>query len=154
MIIFVSDHFCYTDRQGPYSSSYVFWGKEMKIIAALIVLIALYGCASGSAIVTGTTRSAISPSEVKIYIDPPEQYETMGIVEASSDVEFSAQAAQDRTINELKAQAAKLGANGVILQHSGDKSGDMVGFYSEGVFYAGTGETKVARGKAIYVPNK
>jgi len=64
---------------------------------------------------------------------------------------LSTQAAQDRTINELKAQAAKLGANGVILLHSGEKSSDMVGFYSGGVFYAGTEETKTARGKAIFV---
>jgi len=115
--------------------------KKMKIVVTLMVLAVLYGCATGSAIVTGKTRPAIDPSEVRIYLDPPSQYETIGIVEASSDVELSSQAAQDRTINELKAQAAKLGANGVIFLHSG-------------VFYADTEETKTARGKAIYVPKE
>ena len=125
--------------------------EKIKIAAILIFFTVLYGCATGSAIVTGKTRPAIDSSEVRIYLDPPSQFETIGIVEASSDVELSSQAAQDRTINELKAQAAKLGANGIILLHSGEKSSDMIGFYSGGMFYAGTEETKTARGKAIYI---
>ena len=100
---------------------------------------------------TGKVRPAISPSEVKIYLDPPSQYETIGIVEASSDAEFSTQAAQDRVINEIKSQAAKIGANGVLLLNTEDKSGEMVGFYFGGVFYAGTSETKAAKGRAISV---
>ncbi|PIQ93566.1 MAG: hypothetical protein COY75_03130 [Nitrospirae bacterium CG_4_10_14_0_8_um_filter_41_23] len=122
-----------------------------KIIIALSFLVVLFGCAIGSSIVTGKVRPAISPGEVKIYLDPPSQYETIGIVEASSDVGFSSQAAQDRAINELKAQAAKIGANGVLLLNTGDKSGEMVGFYSGGIFYAGASETKTAKGKAIFV---
>ncbi len=125
--------------------------RIFKIIIALSFLTILFGCATGSSIVTGKVRPAISPSEVKIYLDPPSKYETIGIVEASSDVEFSTQAAQDRTINELKSQAAKIGANGVLLLNTGDKSGEMVGFYSGGVFYGGTSETKTAKGKAIFV---
>ncbi len=110
-----------------------------KIIIALSFLTVLFGCATGSSIVTGKVRPAISPSEVKIYLDPPSQYETIGLVEASSDVEFSTQAAQDRAINELKAQAAKIGANGVLLLNTGDISGE-----------AGT-KTKTVNGKAIFV---
>jgi hypothetical protein len=125
--------------------------RVLKIITILFSLAVLFGCASGSSIVTGKARPAINPSEVKIYIDPPSQYETVGIVEASSDVEFSTQAAQDRTISELKSQAARIGANGVLLMTTGDKSGEMVGFYSGGVFYAGASETKTAKGKAIFV---
>ena len=125
--------------------------RIFKIIIALSFLPVLFGCSTGSSIVTGKVRPAISPDEVKIYLDPPSQYETIGIVEASSDVEFSTQAAQDRTINELKSQAAKIGANGVLLFSTGDKSGDMVGYYSGGVFYAGTSDTKTAKGKAIFV---
>ncbi len=125
--------------------------RMFRIIVALSLLVVLFGCATGSSIVTGKARPAISSSEVKIYLDPPSQYETIGIVEASSDVEFSTQAAQDRAINELKAQAAKIGANGVILLNTGDKSGEIVGFYSGGLFYAGASETKTAKGKAIFV---
>ena len=125
--------------------------KLFKVAVSVAFLIALFGCATGSSIVTGKVRLAINPSEVKLYLEPPTKYETIGIVEASSEVEFSSQAAQDRAIQELKAQAAKIGANGVLISNTGDKSGDMVGFYSGGVFYAGASETKTARGNAIFV---
>ncbi|MCW8797143.1 MAG: hypothetical protein OQK67_08795 [Chlorobium sp.] len=125
--------------------------RVLRIITTFFVLVALFGCATGSAILTGKARPATDPTEVKIYLDPPSQYETIGIVEASSDVEFSTQAAQDRVINELQAQAAKIGANGVILMDTGHKSGDMVGFYSGGTFYSSASETKTAKGKAIFI---
>ena len=125
--------------------------KMFKAAVSVAFLITLFGCATGSSIVTGNVRPAINPSEVKLYLEPPTKYETIGIVEASSEVEFSSQAAQDRAIHELKAQAAKIGANGVLISNTGNKSGDLVGFYSGGFFYAGASETKTARGNAIFV---
>ncbi len=125
--------------------------RIFKIIITLSFLSVLVGCATGSSIVTGKVKPAISPGEVKLYLDPPSRYDTIGIVEASSDVEFSTQAAQDRVINELKVQAAKIGANGVLLINTGDKSGEMAGFYSGGVFYGSTSDAKTAKGKAISV---
>jgi hypothetical protein len=122
--------------------------KTITIISCLAVLV---GCATGSVIITGNVRSAIDPTEVRVYLEPPSQYETIGIVEASSDVEISSQAAQDRVITELKKQAAKIGANGVLLIDVGTQSGGTTGFYSGGVFYAGSSETKTAHGQAIYV---
>ena len=136
-----------------------FW--VITVIAAVVAV----GCATGSTIVTGTVRPAIDPAEVRIYFEPPSQYETIGIVEASSDVEFSTQAAQDRVIEELKKQAAKIGANGVILMETGNRSNGSNGGISvggggsarRGGFSVGVGgvstssETKTARGQAIYV---
>ncbi|GGP22301.1 MULTISPECIES: hypothetical protein [Silvimonas] len=128
--------------------------RFLRIITTLVCLSALFGCATGSSIVTGKTRPAVSPSQVNIYLDPPSQFETIGIVEASSEIEFSTQAAQDRAINELKSQAAKLGANGVLLMGAESKSGDASGFYSGGVFYATASEKKVVHGKAIFLTNE
>jgi hypothetical protein len=125
--------------------------KIFKFAVSLAYLLILFGCATGSSIVTGKVRPAINPSDVKLYLEAPSQYETIGIVEASSEVEFSSQAAQDRAVEELKKQAAKIGANGVLIGSTGNKSGDMVGFYSGGMFYAGASEIKTARGKAIFV---
>lgn len=124
--------------------------KMLMAAVSIAFLIALFGCATGTSIVTGKVRPAKNPSEVKLYLEPPTKYETIGIVEASSDVEFSSQAALDRAIQELKAQAAKIGANGVLISNTGDKSSNF-GFYSGGVFYAGTSEAKTARGIAIFV---
>ncbi|MFP8487634.1 hypothetical protein ACKGJO_00905 [Gracilimonas sp. Q87] len=130
---------------------------ESRIIDAFrtsvlfVCLLTLISCATGSSIVTGTVRPAINPDDVKLYLEPPMEYETIGIVEASSDVEISSQAATDRAIKELKKQAAKIGANGVLITNTESKSGDVVGFYSGGVFYGDASETKTAKGRAIYV---
>jgi len=125
--------------------------KILRIITTIFIITVLLSCATGSVIITGKTRPAIDPAEVKIYLEPPSQYETIGIVEASSDVEISTQAAQDRVIDELKKQAAKIGANGILLNYTGNKSGGMTGFYSGGIFFAGASESKTAQGQAIYV---
>jgi len=125
--------------------------KILNLIISFTLLIILLGCASGSHIITGKVRPAIKKSEVKLYLEAPKEYEIIGIVEASSEVEFSSQAAQDRAIAELKSQAAKIGANGVIISATGNKSGGVAGFYSNGVYYAASSEMKTARGKAIFV---
>ena len=96
-------------------------------------------------------RPAIEPALVKIYFDPPLQYETIGLVEAYSEVLFSDQAAQDRAILELKKQAARIGANGILLINMGNQSGGMVGFYSNNVFYAASSTYKAVQARAIYV---
>jgi len=122
--------------------------KLLKTITAIILLFTLYGCASGSSIVTGNIRPAIKQSEVKLYLDPPAQYETIGVVEASGEVTLSRQSTQDRVINELKSQAAKLGANGVLLTTSGSQSTvTPAGLYSSG----SKSDKIVAQGRAIYV---
>jgi hypothetical protein len=125
--------------------------KHCKEFIWIVSALALVSCASGSAIVTGDIRPAINSSEVRLYLDPPAEYETIGIVEAASDVEFSSQAAQDRAIEELKEQAARIGANGVLITNTANESGDVVGSFVDGVFYGGASETRTARGRAIFV---
>ena len=124
----------------------------MRWSVVFLALIAfLLGCATGSSVVTGNVRSPIDPALVKVYLDPPPEYETIGLVEASSDVELSSQAAQDRVIAELRRQAARLGANGVILGGISTQTGGSSGYYSGGVYYTVDSEKKVAAGRAIYV---
>ncbi len=125
--------------------------RVFKIIALILLVGSLIGCATGSVIITGKTRTAISPSEVKIYLDPPSQFETLAIIEASSDVEFSRQLAQDRVIDKLKSQAAKIGANGILLVTTGTQPSGATGFYGNGFVYSNTGDKITAQGKAIYV---
>ncbi len=125
--------------------------RMSRTVSALFLLGALIGCTTSSSIVTGTIRPAISPDEVSLYLEPPSEYETIGIVEASSDVGFSSQAAVDRAINRLKSRAARIGANGVLLMGIEDRSTDTVGFYSDGVFFAGTSRKKSVSGRAIFV---
>ena len=124
----------------------------MSVHRIIIFLpIILISCATGSTIITGEVRPAIDLAEVKIYLEPPSQYETIGLIEASSDVEMSRQAAQDRVINELKARAAKIGANGVLLVSSGSTTSVTTGVYTNGFFYSSTSDTITGQGRAIYV---
>ena len=105
----------------------------------LTVLAFLVGCTTGSATVTGAALPAIDPATVKIYLEAPSDYRVVGIVEASSEVEFSSQSARDRTVQELKEQAAKIGANGVLVTDTGQA------FTDDG------SEVKTAKAKAIVV---
>jgi len=123
--------------------------KFMTVLSFFCIV--LFGCATGSTIITGEARPAIDPSMVRIYLDPPTQFETIGFIEASSDVEFSRQAAQDRVINELRNRAARIGANGILLVGTGVQSGDTVGFVSGGVLFTTTGSRITRHGRAIYV---
>ena len=125
--------------------------RVVEVITFVFTFTILFGCVTGSVIVTGDKKPAINPTVVKIYIDSPVQYETIGIIEASAEVGFSTQKAQDKVINKLKSQAAAIGANGVLLITSGTQSNGMAGFYSNGIFYAATSDNIVAQGKAIYV---
>lgn len=124
----------------------------LNTITVILTLTLLFGCATGSSIITGTKRPAINPNEVKIYLDPPTQYENIGIIEVKSDVVFSRQSAQDKAMNELKIRAAKVGANGVLLTNSGSQTVGTAGYYSNGIFYGGGSSDKIlAQGRAIYV---
>ena len=125
--------------------------KKQYVFLLFLIFSCLLSCATGSTIITGEVRPAIDPSEVRIYLEPPLQFETIGIVEASSDVEISRQAAQDRVINELKNRAAKIGANGILLINTGRQSGDIVGFFSGGIFYGGLTEKITGQARAILV---
>lgn len=45
--------------------------RVLNMITAIFIIGSLFGYATGSTIITGTKRSTISPNEVKIYLDPP-----------------------------------------------------------------------------------
>ena len=124
--------------------------KTQQMIISLCALI-LAACASGSAIVTGEKRTPIDPGQVKLYLEAPSSYEIIGIVNASSDAGWTEQGSQDYAVQELKNQAAKLGANGVLLETTGEKTSTAVGGYGTGYFYAIPVTAKTVSGKAIYV---
>ncbi len=124
----------------------------MKIVTLVIIACILISCASGTAIVTGTTRTAINPEKVKLYLEPPTKYEVIALVKASSDAGWTAQGSQDYAVQELKNQAAKLGANGVLLGGTGVKTSAMVGGYDTAATYVIPVESEIVSGQAIYVP--
>lgn len=128
--------------------------RFIHISKGFILISFLFSCATvgSSIIMTGTKRPALELNEVKIYIDPPQEYETIGLIEASAEVVLSRQKAQDKAMDELRTKAANVGANGVLLVNSGSQSTKSAGFYSDGVYTGGTSSSKIiAQARAIYV---
>jgi hypothetical protein len=71
---------------------------------------------SGSRIVVGISRPAIAPESVKVYIHPPAKFEEVAILNASSKNAFASdQSLTDSALLRMKKDAAKLGANGILL---------------------------------------
>ncbi len=75
--------------------------RSLHTLPALAVL-AIAGCASGSAIVTGVKRAAIYPERVTLYLEPPAEFDVSGLVSASSDAGWSEQGSVDYAVKELK----------------------------------------------------
>lgn len=124
---------------------------NIKTIFVLLLAISLVACASGSAIVTGTKRTPVEPNQVNLYLEAPVKFEVIGIVNASSDAGWTEQGSVDYAVQELKNQAAKLGANGVLLGATGENTSTVVGGYGTGYMYAIPVTAKTVSGKAIYV---
>ncbi len=127
--------------------------NDIKLVVTLLAFACISGCTTGSAVVTGQERSPIDPAAVTLYDDPPADYEVVGIVEAASDVFLiSTEAAQERAFAELKEQAAKIGANGVIGLEVGEIQ-EMVYRHdpNAGTSYPAWEVTKTVRGTAIFV---
>jgi hypothetical protein len=134
----------------------------------LLALLCLAGCAT-SHVMIGKARPPISPDAVEIYYRPPTtHYEEIARLDTSSQgsFAFTAQGKTDAVIRRLKAEAASLGANGVLLEGIGDQPSGSVGTgggttsFSNGGFVGGgiginlQTTRKVGGGLAIYVEGK
>lgn len=120
------------------------------IFAFSLISLIISSCASGTALVTGTQHPATSPESVVIYIEPPVNYEVIGIVTASSDSGWTDQGSLEYALKEIKKQAAKIGANGILLENVSQSTSG--GVYSYGMYVPSTSQN--LSGKAIYIPEE
>jgi hypothetical protein len=120
-------------------------------LASISAVLLLAACAPSSHIITGKTRPPIDAAQVKIYSSPPAQFEEIAIVEASSRgaFAFGDQANTDVMLGRLKEEAAKLGANGLLMSGAGSEGGGGVG---TGVGFGG--RTSVGVGIGVPITNK
>jgi hypothetical protein len=104
-------------------------GANRLLALSGFAALSLAACASDSIVLTGTARPPISSAEVKIYSRPPPAFEEIAILNASKSSAFTSggQKTVDKVIAGLKEQAAKLGANGVILEGFSDSQTGSVG---------------------------
>jgi len=138
-----------------------------KIVAALVVTTAVIsGCTltRGSHLVIGSTRAPTNPADVRIYTELPVKYEKIAMVSADSRNDFASQQnLSDHAIERLKEEAAKVGANGILLNGFGNyqigSQGVVIipksnGYGTTGVVAMNASIGKEATGLAIYVPQK
>jgi len=138
-----------------------------RLFVVALLAAGLAACAaSDSFVLLGTQRPPISPADVKIYSHPPPNFEEIAMLNASSKSVFSpgGQGAVDKVIEGLKEEAAKLGANGVILQGFSDRETGSLGTGVGGGSASGNSAVgvgvggslgiykKTGQGMAIYVP--
>jgi len=130
--------------------------------AALI----LAGCSTSSHVLIGKARPPISPEQVRVYVQPPARYEQIASLSANStaSLALTGQQNMDKAMERMKAEAAKVGANGILLQGVQDQQSGAIGTGIGSASYGprssvggGIGGSfglysKVAQGLAIYVP--
>jgi len=136
-------------------------GIAMRYLQGLMIAaaaLALGACATATVVPVGNTRAPIDPSQVRLYAQPPAHYEVLGILQGNSGMEGTGQSGVNDTINKLKEQAAKLGANGVLLGKMGQRYAGSIG----GTSYLGWGNflgsstasySQTIDARAIYVPD-
>jgi hypothetical protein len=104
------------------------WFKASAVTGALAFAV-ISGCVS-SHVIVGKVRPPISPDQVQIYLHPPAgKYEEVAILDSSSrnSFSFTAQGKTNAVITRLKGEAAKLGANGILLNGISDQAAGSVG---------------------------
>lgn len=119
-----------------------------RLIYFSFIALLLCQCATGSAVVTGTAHSPIDPDSVKIVGEYPKnfEYEIIGLVTASSDAGWDADGDIAYAKEELKKQAAKIGANVVVIEGTGQSTNYV---YTGSMLLPSTSHS--LSGKALYV---
>jgi len=133
----------------------------------LLVCAGLTACAPSTHVLVGQARPPINPEQVTIYSHPPAvPYQEIAVLDASSKSAFGpgGQKSMDKVIERLKIEAAKLGANGVILEGFSDAQTGSIGGGGGSDSYSGHSAVgvgvggslgifeKTGHGDAIYVP--
>lgn len=127
----------------------------MKIAIAAALALSLAACAS-SHVLVGQKRAPIPVDQVRVYLEPPARYEQVALLDSTSrgSMALTPQQRTTKAVERLKAEAAKLGANGVLLQGVGSQTTSGVGYVDPGAGIASMSDAihKTGSGVAIYVP--
>jgi len=130
--------------------------NNLNFLVFTLIGFILIGCAASSHIIVGQKRPPISPAMVKLYNKPPVNYDEIAIIDSSSKNSWAVtdQGKVDVAIERLKEEAANLGANGILIQLTGDISTGSVGVGYATTYGYGISSSilhKTAKGLAIYV---
>jgi hypothetical protein len=125
------------------------------VLSVALAALVLTACVT-SHVLVGTPRPPISPDQVKVYLHPPAKYEEIAILDSSSraSLTFTAQGKTDKVLERMKVEAAKLGANGILLQSIQDAQSGSIGTGFGSASASGNTATGVGVGSSIGLTNK
>lgn len=141
--------------------------RPIPLFATAALSLALAACAS-SHLITGQPRPPIDPAQVRVYFSAPSTgYEEIARLQTGSGAfTYGEQNKMNSVIAKLRKEAAKLGANGVLLTGTDDGYGGSSvgvgagggriggsGFSSGGIGVSISPSQKYAYGLAIWVAN-
>ena len=124
----------------------------------LLLIILFISCHPVSHIIVGSKRMPTSPEDVIVYLDYPESYEKIALVDAGSNfsfkdpvILFAWQSKMNKALERLKVEAASLGANGILIVNTDNKTYQSINSNENGV-QTSTYEEKFIKAIAIHVP--
>ncbi len=136
--------------------------KRLKLALPILMLASVAGCSSmdSAQIVTGERRDSIDTDQVILYETAPVNYRILAMISARSTENIGAsEERKQQAIEQLKARAAAMGANGVLI-YSMAGATDMPDrvvyntFTGGGVVVTDDEKPKTVFGRAIYVTDK
>jgi len=134
-----------------------------------LLAVLLVSCGSIHSIMVGQARPAIAPEAVRVFYTAPRHFERIAIINSSSGPTwaFTTRGQLEDAIAKLREEAARLGANGVLIEATGTSSSGNLGIgvggfggdygYHSGYAVGGSGAFggpilhKTAQASAIYV---
>ena len=124
--------------------------KSLSLFA-LLAAVLLVGCASSSTRLVAPARPALSPAEVRVYRTAPPRYQEIALLDATSGARFfhGSPEGEAEAIARLKVEAARVGANGVLITSLGDRASGMLGVGVGGGGISGGRRNVVAGGGSV-----
>lgn len=135
---------------------------NLRPVLAASLLLSLAACAGTSKVMLSDARPPVDPATVRLYTAVPPGAIQIAQLDVKSAVGFGTQGQTDAVVQRLKNEAAKLGANGIVLIGVGGGGRSPVGVSVGGGSYGGhvgggigigiPTQQKQGAGVAIYVP--
>ncbi len=121
--------------------------KVPAIGAALMITFGIAGCAV-SPVIVGPLHPPIQPRQVMVFEPPfvPKHYTVVAKLDATGYGGCSSRGVDRLILANLRKQAARLGANGILMVSIGKKT------QSESIALGGCAGDPLAKAEAIYVP--
>jgi hypothetical protein len=102
---------------------------KIRLFLTLFLSLQLAACVivNSSTVLVGEKRLPTKVEDIVVYLTAPSKYEEVAIVQAAAGHDFrSTKDNMDSAVVRLKEEAAKAGANGIILNNVGRRDGNSV----------------------------